>query len=141
MRQLVLRPLSTFFALYNCTCICHMRLDTQRTLSCLFLLAPGTTMATTLTADPWKTVRYVSGTAAATLALLALKYPDRAIFDEHREGIATMKGLPLVGGLPRQILNRDVAYDMLCKALEDLDAVTMYVLLQVIQMRVQSGTI
>lgn len=30
MRQLVLRPLSTFFVLYNCTCICHMRLDTQK---------------------------------------------------------------------------------------------------------------
>lgn len=84
-------------------------------------------MATTTLTDPWRTVRIASGTLAATLALLAIKYPDRAIFDQHREGIATMKGLPLVGGLPRQIMNRDIAYDMLCRAFQDLDAVTMYV--------------
>ncbi|KAI8987580.1 cytochrome P450 [Mycotypha africana] len=45
--------------------------------------------------------------------LLALKYPDRAIFDEYREGINNRKGWPLVGSLPAIVSNAEKLHEFL----------------------------
>ncbi|KAI7857447.1 cytochrome P450 [Circinella umbellata] len=61
---------------------------------------------------------------AAAVAALAVKYNDRAIFDEHRPGIAYRKGYPLVGGLPILLKNRSNIHDFLTQNFEELDAMT-----------------
>ncbi|KAI8887433.1 cytochrome P450 [Backusella circina FSU 941] len=47
------------------------------------------------------------GLSTAIVAGLALKYNDRALFDEHREGIASKPGWPIVGNLPAIIMNAE----------------------------------
>jgi hypothetical protein len=49
----------------------------------------------------------VLGLSSAVVAGLALKYNDRALFDEHREGIASKPGWPIVGNLPAIIMNAE----------------------------------
>ena len=61
---------------------------------------------------------------AAAVAALAVKYNDRAIFDEHRPGIAYRKGYPLVGGLPILLKNRSNVHDFFTQNFEELDATT-----------------
>ncbi|OAD71650.1 cytochrome P450 CYP5203 [Phycomyces blakesleeanus NRRL 1555(-)] len=54
----------------------------------------------------------VASTAAiGVLILLALRYPDRAIFTEHREGVPHDKGLPLVGQLFSLLKNKYRIHD------------------------------
>lgn len=51
------------------------------------------------------------GVSTAVLAALALKYPDRAVFDEYREDVAHKSGWPLIGSLPALIQNADKIHD------------------------------
>ena len=66
----------------------------------------------------------IGGASAAILGLLALKYPDRAIFDEHREGIVTQPGYPLVGGLPAIVINKEKMHDLFMTGFELTGALT-----------------
>lgn len=76
------------------------------------------------------------GTVAAVLGLLALKYPDRAVFAEEREGIPPLPGVPLLGSLPNAIANQPVFYDWVCRQFEQLDTLTMYVAMVTIAMAI-----
>ena len=64
---------------------------------------------------------------AGALAALMAKYPDRAIFDEYREGIPHRKGVPLLGMLPIVLANRYRLHDLQLDNFESLDSLTMYV--------------
>ncbi|KAI9490825.1 cytochrome P450 [Zychaea mexicana] len=66
----------------------------------------------------------VGGATAAVLGLLALKYPDRAIFDEHREGIVRQPGWPLVGGLPSIVGNKEQMHELFMAGFENTGALT-----------------
>ncbi|KAI7858300.1 cytochrome P450 [Circinella umbellata] len=68
--------------------------------------------------------RYVGGAAAAGITLLAAYYHDRAVFDEHREGIICMRGYPLVGGLPDLIANKDTIHDWFTNEFGTSDVLT-----------------
>ncbi|KAF7723244.1 Protein kinase alk2 [Apophysomyces ossiformis] len=72
-----------------------------------------------------KTAGMVAGATTAVLAVLALKYPDRAIFDEHREGIACRPGWPLLGSLPALLANNQVMHDFLLEGFTQTDAMTV----------------
>ena len=72
--------------------------------------------------------RYVGGATLATITLLAAYYRDRAIFDEHREGIKTQSGWPLVGNLPLLLQYKDQIHDFLLEGFTALDDLTLYVL-------------
>lgn len=65
--------------------------------------------------------------SAGVLALLMAKYPDRAIFDEYREGIPHRKGVPLLGMLPIVLSNRYRLHDLQLDNFESLDSLTVYV--------------
>lgn len=64
---------------------------------------------------------------AGVLGLLMAKYPDRAIFDEYREGIPHRKGVPLLGLLPIVLSNRFRLHDFQLDNFESLDSMTVYV--------------
>lgn len=68
------------------------------------------------------------GISAAIIGALALKYPDRAIFDEHRPGIAFKPGHPLVGTLPSLMLNSSKIHDILLRTFTDTRKLTKYVI-------------
>ncbi|CDH51590.1 cytochrome p450 [Lichtheimia corymbifera JMRC:FSU:9682] len=63
--------------------------------------------------------------SAGVLALLMAKYPDRAIFDEYREGIPHRKGVPLLGMLPIVLSNRYRLHDLQLDNFESLDSLTV----------------
>lgn len=69
--------------------------------------------------------RFATATAATTLGFLALKYNDRALFQERREGVPFVKGDPLVGGLFRNIIYKNTAYDNHVNRFEYLDTLTL----------------
>lgn len=66
----------------------------------------------------------VGAAAATVLGLLALKYNDRAIFDEKREGMVNLPGYPLVGGLPKMLANKERILDLILQGFEDNDCLT-----------------
>ncbi|KAI8137496.1 cytochrome P450 [Fennellomyces sp. T-0311] len=66
----------------------------------------------------------IGGVTTAVLALLALKYPDRAVFDEHREGIPSQKGWPLIGNLPAIISNKETMHHLFMQGFSDLGVLT-----------------
>ncbi|KAI9468452.1 MAG: cytochrome P450, partial [Benjaminiella poitrasii] len=68
--------------------------------------------------------RTLGATALAFTGLLALKYPDRAVFDQNREGIAHKKGWPLVGGLPEILSNVDNMHDFFLTGFTRLNSLT-----------------
>ncbi|KAI8146243.1 cytochrome P450 [Fennellomyces sp. T-0311] len=71
--------------------------------------------------SPLQTLGLIGG---VTLAALSAKYHDRAIFDEHREGIPYRKGYPLVGALPIILANRSNSHDFFTWNFENLDSLT-----------------
>lgn len=71
-----------------------------------------------------RTAAFAGSATAAIVGLLALKYNDRAIFDEHREGIATKPGWPLVGQLPSLVANKEKIHEWFLEGFEDLDVLT-----------------
>lgn len=79
----------------------------------------------TLTDNP--IVRTV-GISIAVVGALAIKYPDRAIFDEHRPDIANRTGWPLVGILPSLIYNSPKMHEMILRGFTDSNALTTYVI-------------
>ncbi|KAI9310986.1 cytochrome P450 [Dichotomocladium elegans] len=67
----------------------------------------------------------LSGATAAVLGVLALKYPDRAIFDEHRKGIALPPGgWPLVGSLPAVLSNKESIHHLFHNGFEKTKSMT-----------------
>lgn len=70
---------------------------------------------------------FTGGTALLALVLLAIRYPDRAIFHEHPEGIPHRKGWPIVGALPTILASREKLHDALVSTFEELDTLTLYV--------------
>lgn len=63
--------------------------------------------------------------AIATItAALALKYPDRALFDEHRENLAHPKGVPILGNLLNLSRNKDRYFEYVVEIFENLDTMT-----------------
>ncbi|GAA5809153.1 hypothetical protein MFLAVUS_002558 [Mucor flavus] len=75
----------------------------------------------TLTDNPF--VRVV-GVSVAVIGALAVKYPDRAVFDEHRPGIPYRSGYPLVGMLPSLMINSSKMHDVLLRGFTDSKALT-----------------
>jgi len=70
----------------------------------------------------------IGRTAVASLALLgglALKYPNRAIFDEFPKGIPHGEGYPLVGALPNMLMNAEKINDFLLRGFTVLDSQTI----------------
>jgi hypothetical protein len=67
-----------------------------------------------------------AATVATVTALLAWKYPDRAVFHEHRTGLIDLKGTPILGNLPSMIKNLDRFYDYLVDNYEKLNIMTLY---------------
>ncbi|KAI8369532.1 cytochrome P450 [Radiomyces spectabilis] len=67
-----------------------------------------------------------SGIAATALTLLAVKYPDCAVFDEHRDDIPHGKGgWPLVGALPQLVSNKEKMHEFLLENYEELNTLTL----------------
>jgi hypothetical protein len=66
-------------------------------------------------------------TIAVITGLLALKYPDRALFDEHRENIPHTKGDPLIGNLIAVSRNKNRYFEYLVEVYEKLDTMTLQV--------------
>ncbi|KAH8551263.1 cytochrome P450 [Umbelopsis sp. PMI_123] len=62
---------------------------------------------------PQQYVAITSGTMATGLAILAILYPDRAVFDNDDRKIARRKGYPIVGNLPHLVGEIDRTYDAL----------------------------
>lgn len=58
---------------------------------------------------------------------LALKYDDRALFDEHRENIPYPKGIPILGNLLKVLKNRERYFEYVAELYEDLNTLTLYV--------------
>ncbi|KAI8637919.1 cytochrome P450 [Parasitella parasitica] len=52
------------------------------------------------------------------------KYPDRAVFREHRAGLIDLEGTPILGNLPGMVLNGDRFYDYLTEHFERLNTLT-----------------
>ncbi|KAF1806457.1 cytochrome P450 CYP5203 [Mucor lusitanicus] len=79
-----------------------------------------------MTVSPSKTeILGITAAAVASItALLALKYPDRGVFHEHREGLIDMEGAPILGNLPSMIKNLDRFYDYLTEHYEKMDTLT-----------------
>ncbi|KAI7861836.1 cytochrome P450 [Spinellus fusiger] len=68
------------------------------------------------------------GAAVAITALLALKYPNRAIFEEYRENIVYMSGgLPIVGQLVNMLKSTHRMHDFRSNLFENIDALTGYI--------------
>lgn len=57
-------------------------------------------------------------------AALALKYPDRALFDEHREGIPHPKGSPILGNLLELLKNKERIFMYALENYESMDTFT-----------------
>ncbi|KAI9492576.1 cytochrome P450 [Zychaea mexicana] len=62
--------------------------------------------------------------AVGMLGLLAIKYNDRAIFDERRTDLPFITGEPLIGTLGMQLRNKDQLYEYQTYTLERLDTLT-----------------
>lgn len=58
---------------------------------------------------------------------LALKYDDRALFDEHRKNIPHPAGLPILGNLLNVLKNRERYFDYIAEVYEELNTLTLYV--------------
>lgn len=56
---------------------------------------------------------------------LALKYPDRALFDEHRENVPHPDGLPILGSLLALSKNKERYFEFLLEIYEQLDTLTL----------------
>ena len=69
-------------------------------------------------------VRTVTLASAVVLGLLSIKYHDRALFTEKREGIQFIPGSPIVGGLIEQLKNKDRLLDNVLDIMEKHDATT-----------------
>lgn len=67
-----------------------------------------------------------AATVATVTALLAWRYPDRAVFHEHRTGLIDLEGTPILGNLPSMVKNLDKFYDYLVDNYEKLNTMTLY---------------
>jgi hypothetical protein len=68
----------------------------------------------------------IGGASSAALSVLALMYPDRAIFDEPRPDIPHRAGWPLIGSFPDILKNMDSFHHFALKGFEEI-ARTTYV--------------
>ncbi|KAI8642442.1 cytochrome P450 [Parasitella parasitica] len=64
------------------------------------------------------------GVSAAIITALAIKYPDRALFDERREGIAEKPGWPIVGRLPEIVSNAETLHEYLLHGFTSTNSLT-----------------
>ena len=68
-----------------------------------------------------------SAVSICLVSFLAIKYPDRAIFEKLPEGIPNVKGYPLIETFFQQIAEKDDFYEAQHQHFEKLGAMTMYV--------------
>jgi hypothetical protein len=73
---------------------------------------------------PQQYVAIATGTAATSLAILALMYPDKAVFDNDERDIPRRKGYPLLGNLPHIIQHVDHIHDFMCENFETIGRTT-----------------
>jgi hypothetical protein len=66
----------------------------------------------------------IGGAGAAALSVLALMYPDRALFDEARPDIPQRAGYPLVGSLPDLIRHVDTFHHFALQGFENVARTT-----------------
>ncbi|KAI9491492.1 cytochrome P450 [Zychaea mexicana] len=71
-------------------------------------------------------VRNATLAGAAALGLLALKYNDRALFTEKREGMPFAPGDPIFGGLIHQLKNKNRLLDDILDTMEKYNTLTFY---------------
>jgi hypothetical protein len=64
-------------------------------------------------------------TIAAVTGLLALKYPDRAIFDEPYKNVPQQKDVPLLGNLLKISKNKHHYFEYLFEVHGQLDTITL----------------
>ncbi|KAI9265176.1 cytochrome P450 [Phascolomyces articulosus] len=76
--------------------------------------------------DALSIARTLAIAGAATVGLLSIKYHDRALFTEKREGIPFAPGAPLVGGLIHQLKSKDVFLDNFLDLMQKHDTMTIY---------------
>jgi hypothetical protein len=65
----------------------------------------------------------------ATVGVLALKYPNCALFHEEREGVCRKSGWPIVGSLPTILSRKDAIHELFLERFTELKAKTMYKIL------------
>ena len=61
------------------------------------------------------------------ISFLAIKYPDRAVFEKVPEGIPNIKEYPIIGTFFQQIAEKDDFYEAQHRHFERLGTMTMYV--------------
>jgi hypothetical protein len=64
------------------------------------------------------------GVSAAIVTALALKYPDRALFDDDRVEIPHKKGWPIIGGLPALLSNAQRVHEFMLDGFTSLNTMT-----------------
>ncbi|KAI7902864.1 cytochrome P450 [Cokeromyces recurvatus] len=74
--------------------------------------------------DTTTVINRTLGIAALTITALVIKYPDCAIFDENREGIAYNKGWPLLGGLPTILASSERIHEFFLSGFTNLNSLT-----------------
>lgn len=79
----------------------------------------------TVSATKTEILGITAAAVASITALLALKYPDRGVFHEHREGLIDMVGTPILGNLPSMVKNMDRFYDYLTEHYEKMNTLTL----------------
>ncbi|KAF7723245.1 hypothetical protein EC973_002183 [Apophysomyces ossiformis] len=71
------------------------------------------------------TATLVGGAVTAILAALALKYPDKAVFDDPHKGLPLITGWPLLGTLPHLLYHSQKAHDFFLRNFQQLDSLTI----------------
>jgi hypothetical protein len=69
----------------------------------------------------------IGSAGAAALAVLAIMYPDRALFDDKRDDIPQRPGFPIVGSLPSLLSNMTQFHHFALQGFENV-ATTTYVI-------------
>ncbi|KAI9010412.1 cytochrome P450 [Phycomyces nitens] len=64
-------------------------------------------------------------TVLGVLIILALKYPDRAVFTKRRDDVPTVKGLPLVGHLFNMLMNKHRILELQQEAFDSTKSLTL----------------
>lgn len=107
---------------------CQMYIKAQTNELIVLSFLPFLNITTLMTTLSDNILVRTIGVSAAIIGVCALKYPDRAIFDEKREDIASNGGWPIVGALPAIIYNAERMHEFLLNGFTQLNTLTTYVI-------------
>ena len=75
-------------------------------------------------ATPQQYAAVATGALATALAVLAIMYPDKAVFDNDDRDLPRRKGYPLLGNLPYIVQNIDHIHDFMVQNFETIGRTT-----------------